>query len=59
MNRMASNKKSDHFIGKSLDFVGDWLEKNNLAKLKPLFEGKSIYKVVNFFFIESLFINAA
>jgi hypothetical protein len=28
------------FSGKSCEFVGEWLEKNNLQKLKPIFEGR-------------------
>lgn len=35
-------QQADFFAGKSLQFVSNWLEENNLAKLKPVFEGRSI-----------------
>ena len=35
-------KKTACFQGKSLEFVADWLEKNNLSKLKSVFEGTFI-----------------
>ena len=34
--------KTAYFQGKSLEFVADWLEKNNLLKLKSVFEGTFI-----------------
>ena len=37
-----SVEKTAYFQGKSLEFVVDWLEKNNLSKLKSVFEGKFI-----------------
>ena len=33
--------------GKSLEFVADWLEKNNLSKLKSVFKGTFITKLLN------------
>ena len=35
-------EKTAYFQGKSLEFVADWLEKNNLSKLKYVFEGMFI-----------------
>ena len=35
-------EKTAYFQGKSLEFVADWLEKNNLSKLKSVFEGTII-----------------
>ena len=35
-------EKSAYFQGESLEFVADWLEKNNLSKLKSAFEGTFI-----------------
>ena len=35
-------EKTAYFQGKSLEFVADWLEKNNLSKLKSVFEGTFI-----------------
>ena len=35
-------EKTAYFQGKSLEFVADWLEKNNLTKLKSVFEGTII-----------------
>ena len=35
-------EKTACFQGKSLEFVADWLEKNNLSKLKSVFEGTFI-----------------
>jgi len=32
-------KKTAYFQGESLEFVADWLEKNNLSKLKSAFKG--------------------
>ena len=32
-------KKTADFQGESLEFVADWFEKNNLSKLKSVFEG--------------------
>jgi len=32
-------EKTAYFQGESLEFVADWLEKNNLSKLKSVFEG--------------------
>ena len=37
-----SVEKTAFFQGKSLEFVVDWLEKNNLSKLKSVFEGTFI-----------------
>ena len=37
-----SVEKTAYFQGKSLEFVVDWLEKNNLSKLKFVFEGTFI-----------------
>ena len=34
--------KTAYFQGKSLEFVADWLERNNLSKLKSVFEGTFI-----------------
>ena len=34
--------KTAYFQGKSLEFVGDWLVKNDLSKLKSVFEGTFI-----------------
>jgi len=34
--------KTAYFQGKSLEFVADWLEKNNLSKLKSVFKGTFI-----------------
>ena len=31
-------EKTTYFLGKSLEFVADWLEKNNLSKLKSGFD---------------------
>ena len=40
-SRLTSNrvKKTAYFQEESLEFVADWLEKNNLSKLKSVFEG--------------------
>ena len=35
-------EKTAYFQGKSLEFVADSLEKNNLSKLKYVFEGMFI-----------------
>ena len=35
-------EETAYFQGESLEFVADWLEKNNLSKLKSVFEGTSI-----------------
>jgi len=35
-------EKTAYFQGKSLEFVADWLEKNNFSKLKSVFEGTFI-----------------
>ena len=35
-------EKTAYFQGKSLEFVADWLEKNNLSKLNSVFEGTFI-----------------
>ena len=35
-------EKTACFQGKSLEFVADWLEKNNLSKLKSVFKGTFI-----------------
>ena len=35
-------EKTADFQEKSLEFVTDWLEKNNLLKLKSVFEGTFI-----------------
>ena len=35
-------EKTACFQGKSLEFLADWLEKNNLSKLKSVFEGTFI-----------------
>ena len=35
-------EKTAYFQGESLEFVADWLEKNNLSKLKSVFEGTFI-----------------
>ena len=32
-------EKTAYFQGEFLEFVADWLEKNNLSKLKSVFEG--------------------
>ena len=43
-SRLTSNrvKKTALFQEESLEFVADWLEKNNLSKLKSVFEGTFI-----------------
>ena len=35
----AAELKTTYFKGKMQEFIGEWLEKNNLSKLKFLFEG--------------------
>ena len=35
-------EKTAYFQGKSLEFVADWLEKNNLSKLKSVFNSTFI-----------------
>ena len=35
-------EETAYFQGKSLEFVADWLEKNNLSKLKSVFKGTFI-----------------
>jgi len=35
-------EETAYFQGESLEFIADWLEKNNLSKLKSVFEGTSI-----------------
>ena len=35
-------EKTAYFQGKSLEFVADWLEKNNLSKLISVFKGTFI-----------------
>ena len=35
-------EKTTYFQGESLEFVADWLEKNNLSKLKSVFKGTFI-----------------
>ena len=37
-----SVEKTACFQAKSLEFVADWLEKNNLSKLKSVFKGTFI-----------------
>ena len=39
----------EEFAGKPTTFVGDWLEKQGIGKLKTLFEGKKHAYVNNFF----------
>ena len=43
-SRLTPNrvKKTADFQGESLKFVADWLVKNNLSKLKFVFEGTVI-----------------
>ena len=43
-SRLTPNrvKKTAYFQEESLEFVADWLEKNNLSKLKSVFEGTFI-----------------
>ena len=43
-SRLTPNrvKKTAYFQEGSLEFVADWLEKNNLSKLKSVFEGTFI-----------------
>ena len=40
-------EKTAYFQGKSLEFVADWLEKNNLSKLNSVFKGTFFYKLLN------------
>ena len=40
-------EKAAYFQGKSVEFVADWLVKNNLSKLKYVFEGIFYYKLLN------------
>ena len=35
----AEELKTTYFQGKRQEFVGEWMERNNLPKLKPVFEG--------------------
>ena len=35
-------EKTAYFQGKCLEFVADWLEKNNSSKLKPVVDGTFI-----------------
>ena len=43
VDTMAPDRvKNAYFHGNSLEFVGDWLVKNNLSKLKYVFEGTFI-----------------
>ena len=35
----AAELKTTYFKGKMQEFIGEWLERNNLSKLKFLFEG--------------------
>ena len=35
----AAELKTTYFKGKMHEFIGEWLERNNLSKLKFLFEG--------------------
>ena len=35
----AREMKTTYFQGKMHEFVGEWMERNNLSKLKPVFEG--------------------
>ena len=35
-------EKTAYFQGETLEFVADWLEKNNLSKLKSVFKGTFI-----------------
>ena len=35
----AAELKTTYFKGKMQEFIGEWLEWNNLSKLKFLFEG--------------------
>ena len=35
-------EKTAYIQGESLEFVADWLEKNNLSKLKSVFKGTVI-----------------
>ena len=43
-SRLTPNrvKKTAYFQEESLEFVADWLEKNNFSKLKSVFEGTFI-----------------
>ena len=36
---MAADLKTTYFQGKTQEFVGEWLERNNLSKLKSVFKG--------------------
>jgi len=40
-------EKTAYCQGESPEFVADWLEKNNLSKLKSVFEGTFIIKLLN------------
>ena len=40
-------EKTAYFQGKSLEFVADWLEKNNLSKLKSVLKRHVYYKLLN------------
>ena len=49
VNMMVPDReeKTTYFQGKSLEFGADWLEKNNLSKLKSVFEGTLLLQIVN------------
>ena len=40
-------EKTAYFQGKSLEFVADWLEKNNLSKLNCILRYLYYYKLLN------------
>ena len=44
VDTMVSHRveKTVYFQGKSIEFAADWLEKNDLSKLKSVFEGTFI-----------------
>ena len=41
MRSMRKNQflKTAYFYGKTQEFVGEWMERNNVSKLKSVFEG--------------------
>ena len=45
---VARSVTMEEFAGKPTTFVGDWLEKQGIGKLKTLFEGKKHAYVNNF-----------
>ena len=53
ISRLTPNrvKKTADFPGESLKFVADWLEKNNLSKLKFIFEGTFIMEPTDFLYL--------